>query len=386
MTIRDPEVLDALREQPELLAIADAVTETQRAPAPARARWLPRAGVVVAATAAALLAVLFWPGGSAKNPILDRALAAIGDGPVLHLVTRLPVGEQLVNLQTGRTIVPKYEIESWSDKNLKRFHLLYRLDGRIVGEMLYPEDRDGGVEVGSVDPAYAAFWSGYRDALESGKAKIERTGTLYRHAVYWLRFPPYQPRLPGTLVAIDQKTYRPLAFRFPIAGGRHIDSQVLLARTEPFSKAAFRRQTPAPSPFSGSSGGSTSLSPSAPLRLTKPWLTAGSTIAGLKLAEVRPLQETSAGKTTSGVELVYGSDGEISKSVTIDELKQPGDRSQWSSIPHGFVRIAGGTETQGGGAHADWTADLVRDGIYVSIETGVSRAAVLEAARALRPA
>jgi hypothetical protein len=42
MSIRDPEVLEALREQPELLAIADAVTETQQLPRSSRRRVLSR--------------------------------------------------------------------------------------------------------------------------------------------------------------------------------------------------------------------------------------------------------------------------------------------------------------------------------------------------------
>ena len=52
MTIRDPEVLEALRDEPELLAIADAVVETQpsarhsrRAPAPYVPREAERAGL-----------------------------------------------------------------------------------------------------------------------------------------------------------------------------------------------------------------------------------------------------------------------------------------------------------------------------------------------------
>jgi hypothetical protein len=386
MTIRDPEVLEVLRDRPELLALADAVAETQRLPRRSRRRAVSRLSALVAVGVAALLLGLFWPGGGGgKNIVLDRALAAIGNGPVLHLVTRAPVGEQLVNLQTGRTVVPMYELESWSDQDLKRFHLIMRLNGRIVGELLFPQDRGSGTTIGPVDPAYAALWSGYRSALASGKAKIERTATLYGRPIYWLRFASSQSVPGGSLVAIDRRSYRPLAFRVELPGGRHLDSRVLLARTEPFSGAAFKRRSPrAPDPFSGSSsmessggqiGGSS-------LRLRKPWLTAGSSIAGMKLASVDPLQETSGGKRTTGVELVYGSNGDLARSITIDELKRP---SEGKGIPHGFVRITQGSESQGSGTHADWTADLVRNGVYVTIDSGVSRAAVLEAARALRP-
>ena len=137
MTIRDPEVLEALRDKPELLALADAVAETQR-PARAKQRYrLARPTALLAAGAAAVLVALFWPGGGGGNGILERALAAIGRGQVLHLVVRVPVEEELVNLETGKTTVPPgYVIESWSDRNLKRFHMIFRWKGRTVGEVL----------------------------------------------------------------------------------------------------------------------------------------------------------------------------------------------------------------------------------------------------------
>jgi hypothetical protein len=58
MTIRDREVLETLREDPELLALADAVVETQRI----RHRFRPWGAVTVVALAAALfLLVLASP-------------------------------------------------------------------------------------------------------------------------------------------------------------------------------------------------------------------------------------------------------------------------------------------------------------------------------------
>ena len=393
MTIRDPEVLEALRDEPELLALADAVGETQQLPRTPRRRALSPAAAIAAIGAAALVAFLLWPGGGSRNPILDRALAAIGDGPVLHLVTRIPTGQQLVNLRTGRTVIPTEEIESWSNRSATRFHMIIRADGRVVGEALYPEDRSAGATFGPVDPAYAALWTGYRDALASGKAKIERDGMLFGHDVYWVSFPPKQ----DSLVAIDRKSYEPVAFRSVLADGRNVDYRVLLARTEPFSAKAFKRKTPAPNPLTccslSAGSGTGTVSPSAPFKLRAPWLTAGPSIAGLKLSSAGPLQETSGGRTTTGVELVYGTgaQGVGRRSLTVDELKHPGDLSDWNGIRPGFARITEGMEgsqSQGGTSseHTIWTADLVSNGLYVTITSGVSRAAVLEAARALRPA
>jgi hypothetical protein len=383
MSIRDPEVLEALRDEPELLAIADAVEETQRLPRSSRGRVLSRSAALIAVGAAALVAVLLWPSGGGRNPILDRALAAIGNGPVLHLVSRASTGQELVNLKTGRTTLPTFEFESWSDRSLRRFHFLIRENGRVVGEFLYPEDRTTDMHVDAPDAAYAAFWSGYRRALSSGKAKIVREGSLYGRPVYWLTF-----NAPRNEVAVDRRTYKPVAFRSISPSGRHFDTRVLLVRTEPFSTSAFKRRTSLPNPVTGGIGSSeTRVLPLGPGSPRRPWLRAGSTIAGLKLVAVHRTQTTSGRKTINGFELVYGSQGDLRRSLTIDEARHPDDPSEWKGIPMGFMRFSVG---EGGEfnrrPYRSWTGHLVRRGVYVSITTGVSRAAFLQAARALRPA
>ena len=386
MTIRDPEVLEALREQPELLAIADAVAETQRLPRRSHRRAFAPAVVVAAVGAAVLIALLLWPSGGERNPILDRALAAIGDGPVLHLVVQVPAGQELVNLDTGRTIVPTMEFESWSDRSLERFHLLIHENGQVIGEVLFPQDRTKDTQLFvNDDAAYAALWSGYRDALRSGKAKIVREGSVDGSPVYWLRFGSQQDE-----VAVDRETYKPIVFRSISSGGRHADTRVVLMRTEPLSASAFERQTSAPSPLEGESSSSSGESgPVSPGETGQPWLRAGSTIAGLDFVDVSPTQTTTGGKTINGYQLLYGSESGFGgkDSLTIDEAKRPEDPAEWKGIPEGFIRISTGEGSDGNNrAYPMWTGNLVRNGVYVTITTGVSRAAVLEAARALRPA
>jgi hypothetical protein len=386
MTIRDPEVLEALSEQPELLAIADAVAETQRLPRRSHRRAFARVAVVAAVGAAVLITLLLWPSSGKRNPILDRALAAIGDGPVLHLVVRVPAGQELVNLDTGRTIVPTMELESWSDRSLERFHLLIRENGQVIGEVLFPQDRTKDTHLfANDDAAYAALWSGYRDALRSGKAKIVREGSVDGRPVYWLSFESQTDE-----VAVDRRTYKPIVFRSISAGGRHADTRVLLMRTEPIGGSAFERQTSAPSPLEGESSFSSGESgPVSPGKTGQPWLRAGSTIAGLELTGISPTQTTTDGQTTNGFQLLYGSDSAFGgkDSLTIDEAKRPEDPAEWKGIPEGFMRISTGEGSDSDNrAYTVWTGNLVRNGVYVTITTGVSRAAVLEAARALRSA
>jgi hypothetical protein len=65
MAIRDREVLEELRDDPELLALADALVETQRI----RRRFRPwRAVAVVALVAALFLLFLASPWGCSPGP------------------------------------------------------------------------------------------------------------------------------------------------------------------------------------------------------------------------------------------------------------------------------------------------------------------------------
>jgi len=116
--------------------------------------------------------------------------------------------------------VPTYDVETWGDRDFKRFHMIIRVNGRIVAEMLYPQDRTGGVTLGKVDPSYTALWTGYRQALKDGSARIERSGRLHGRDVYWLTFSQLGRSPTRTEVAIDRKTYEPLDFRDGVQEGK----------------------------------------------------------------------------------------------------------------------------------------------------------------------
>src|SRR5262249_21223252 len=97
MTIRDPEVVETLRNEPELLAIADALQSAGdriEAPTPsrrARPRWL-RPAAAALAFAAVLGVVLASPWDSGSGPsLVERARAAVGDEPVDHVVLQTAI-------------------------------------------------------------------------------------------------------------------------------------------------------------------------------------------------------------------------------------------------------------------------------------------------------
>jgi hypothetical protein len=387
MTLRDPEVLEVLRDEPELLALADAFADTQASPSPRRIRRIaPRFALVAAVVAAIVLVVLFAPGGD-KNPVLGRALAAIGNGRVLHLVLEMQSNEELVNLTTGRRMPVTVRLERWSDRDSGREHDVVRI-GDTTEDMLLPDDLKGyGGSTGVTDPAFDALWKGYRKALADGDATLERSDVLDGRPVYWLRFPPFQEGLPGTEVAIDHDTYKPVLVRSHPAPGIEVESRVLKAETIPLDASDFKRvgekffgdAIPAGSVPSRSSDADDALKP--------PWLTAGKHVAGLELfgwgVTVLPLP----GRPIKEAEFDYGDNYVGPRSLTIEEQEQPEVPGMWRHIPAGFISIQRGESSdENQKSYPSWTGALVVNGIYVRIETGAGEQALLDVAHALHPA
>jgi hypothetical protein len=302
----------------------------------------------------------------------------MGKGAVMHIVVRSAPGYRFVRLEGGRSFKPTDDWEFWSDRSLKQDHSIVRERGRIVEEDLHSDEAER--RVGVPDPAYAGLWAGSRPAFASGTAKLIGKGTIYGHRVYWLRFA--YPDAPGasTRVAVDRDSYRPIAFWRFVNGGHFPLERVLLARTEPFAASDFRRLTPLRLPSKSSSSGSIP----GPAELSKPWLTAGRSIGGLKLRSAVPATVKAARRTSHGVQLFYGSP-RGSKSIQIDEEQTPADPTGLA-IPAGYVRILPTQEPSYiPDAHTVWMGALEANGVYVSILTKLGRDALLAAARALKP-
>ena len=398
MTIHDTEVVELLADRPELLAIADAVSATQRRTArtkPTRRRVAVRAAIVLAVAAAVLVAVLAAPQGGPSG-VLGRALAAVGDGPIMHVVTELPSGGAYVNLKTGHRTEQIFREELWADRKLDRFHLVLSVNGRVVGDVLWPDDsRHGATPIAPDNPAFVALWTGYRTALKDGTVTLAGRGTVHGRRIYWLRFSSTGSDEGRSEVAVDARTYRPVLYRYSI-GGRHIDQRILVARTTAYRAAEFERRGPSFADAGSSQGGMTSgpYDPSAPPpRVVRaPWLTAGPTVAGLKLQSAFPLSgyTTVRGKRRSfkGLELTYATvlgAGAPRGSTTVDEYPRPQDPNAWRFIPPDSIQIERGEESGTGGTHTTWTGNLEKDGIYLTITTPKSERALLEIARALHP-
>jgi hypothetical protein len=234
MTMRDPEVLEELRDDPELLAIADAVVETQRI----RRRFRPWGAVTVVALAAALFLLVLaspWDRGGGKGPLLDRALAAIpSQGPVTHMTIRL-------ELTHGERTFSPIATEIFYDKERGLARLVSRGEGEVLGDYTTA----GAEDEFSVFPGLLDGAAFYRQALATGRARVVDEGVWEGRPVHWLQLNGGGG--PGILrIGIDRESYEPVVFRGLSPDGSPTGFQAAILGFDyvPTSKAAFQTDAP----------------------------------------------------------------------------------------------------------------------------------------------
>ena len=214
----DIETLEALRDEPELLAIADAVAATQRR----RRRRPPRrllvaVAAVVAAAAVALAAPWEDDGGSI---VTERALAALpARGPVLHAVLEYRYGEW-VELKTGRPKQLLARSEAWYDEERQLLRGRGWRAGRPFGDVTVDEAGD------SFDAAMVKGFEQTADivrrSLENGRMRVAGEDRVRGRDVYWLEATSAKDDN-GFDIAVDRNTYELVQVR-----GREPDSSFAL--------------------------------------------------------------------------------------------------------------------------------------------------------------
>jgi len=391
MTMRDREVLEELHDDPGLLAIADAVVETQRI----RRRFRPWGAVTVVALAAALfLLVLASPwdrGGGGNGFVVERALAAIDTrGPVAHLTFRISRGSR-VDLSTGETSHPAAVVDVWHDRGAGLVRIVARRDGKVLNDQTY-SGKDAALDAAFyIGFAEAADW--YRDALKAGKAREAGSGEWRGRPVYWLEI--LDSPKPGKIrVGVDRNTYTPIVLRYldPESGDVGFEIGVLGLEYVSREDADFGRPVPG-----GVSGGGTGFSPDDPsgsptpaeartaLGVTAVWV--GPKLGDAPLKSIR-LQDSfvqeegkkpQRGKT---LHLDYGD-------VQIAEV--PANSPIWASVgdvrppPPGFADLTTSRTTSGNKPERTrWHATTSSGGVWVSIDAP-SRELAIRATRELRP-
>ncbi len=309
----DAELLDLLSDHPDLLAIADAVAATQRRPGRRRLR-LPHAAFAAAFVTLAVALALVAPWERGSGGIVQRALAAIGDGQVIHVVTRSVSSQPIVvDLTSGTERQTVVETELWFDGTRKLERTVTRVNGRVADETLqtpqggwtssgpiytcawiaaHPAEAtklriscnpngDNGTtprqvpeQPPTLDPALAGFVSGYRDALAGGDAKRAGTGEVEGRPVEWVEFEPRVTVDPITgadlprveQVAVDRDTGKPLLVRTLVGGRVEPGSQVSITTAETLApeQASFAKPAPLGSERSPTFTGVVSSQPTDP--------------------------------------------------------------------------------------------------------------------------
>lgn len=380
----DPEVLELLRDEPELLAIVDAIAATQVQ----RRRRVPQRLLLVAAVAGVVLvSIALVPWRLGGDGLSERALAAIGGARVVHVVASRPEPEQtLIDLATGTERSGEVRLETWFDSDTGDTRTTTRRNGEVVADTAA-----AGTASGGRDPAVSLFVRGYRPALERGEIAVLRRERLDGVDVVWV-----QVTLPSgrrSEVALDTSTDLPVAFRFaaePASPLWRIESMDTLGR----SKADF---TTSQAPRGPEQGEIASARPSSPARAATvleghgTW--PGPQFAGLHLEHVR---EQTLGRvftdgrreTGVGVELLYRGAGSAFvriRQATTPEIAYGFAEGRltldFAPIPkQGVLALT----APGSASGSLWRGQLRSNAVYLTI-LGSDRDLVLGAARTLVP-
>lgn len=390
--IDDPEVLELLREEPELLAIADAIAATQRAE---RRRRLPARALALAAVVATALVIVSVVELTGRGPSLaERALAAIGGGRVVHLVATREEGQQtLVDLRDGTARPIRITVETWFDPESGEARTTTRRDGALVADSLSrAEARTPAQPPIPLDPAIATFVQDYRDALARGEARIVRRSELDGVRVVWLVLSPSRGRTDE--VALNEETNLPVAFRLGVfgelAGGLW---RVVEIESKERVAGDFAPSPTAGGPISGRVEGAqaASLAEAADL-LRGRALWPGRDPAGLQLRSIRAQTLTrsfAGGPSEKGAGLALHYRNEAGAFVEIREALDPEPAYGFTEgrltlgfapIPEEDALVLVMADSKG----STWLGQFRRAGVYVTIR-GSSRDLVIEAAGALRP-
>jgi hypothetical protein len=375
------------------------------------------------AVTAVAIAIAFLPGRLAdesKLGVVERALAAVSAGPVLHAVVENADSRAvLVDLASGRETVEPERHEYWYDEERGELRARLTIGTEVVNEFH--------VRRLSGPPSHRAlaFATGYREALETGKAGVIRRETLDGRKAVVLRIdvPAWKDPRSGQVVepsyveevAVDADTFKPLRFRHipgpeverscsdtsaqtetsscvtagPIHWWRVLSIESIERDDDDF------RAGPPPflwTRFAPSNDKEVSLD-EASTALGRPALWPGPAIDGVPLQRIGLVTTTitwSDGRETTSPSLMirYEAQGEKGRWLWMDVGTSPEKTPRFGpvdgeAVPDGKARLM---EVK---AHDDrsidmWFGNVQRDGLYVNMQSP-QRELIIEAARTLEP-
>ncbi|HEY5479366.1 MAG TPA: hypothetical protein VIJ84_07115 [Gaiellaceae bacterium] len=194
--------------QPDWKDVVRRAEAPAQAAGPVRGRkrsYLVRRLVPAFTLAAAIIAVGLiapWQHGPGSS-VVGRALAAIEDQPVLHVVFHDHITDSggYVDLSSGQETPIIRTTEIWADRErgLERFKWSNEASGvfasAIIGETLVtpertwtstPQDLPGGQP--ALPKWMTGFFDNYRSALEDGTAEVAGTGMVDGHDATWIEW------------------------------------------------------------------------------------------------------------------------------------------------------------------------------------------------------
>jgi hypothetical protein len=428
--LRDRELVELLGDHPELLAIADAIAAT----AQVRRRRIPgRLLVASVALAAAAAVALVGPWSASRGGVLQRALAAVSTRSVLHVVLVSPIPEtQNVNLRTGKATPTMLRVETWFDAGRAlRKSVVTRNGTRTAVELATPQgiwSESGRVPTcawiaahpaqaarlrvscsasgrnaptprqlaearPAADPALAAFITGYRQSLRSGRARSLGPGQVGGRAVYWIAFNVSSATTPRSeRVAVDRETYRPVLVQTVTDGQAGVPARVETIGSIAYAPSLFKRPTLArPQPAAGQVAKTHHVPrAAAEAALRGHARSLGASFASLPLVDARIDRLTTGYGPLSGrpfthgrgVAFIYGDNGMPMNGtpfLRISEALSPemayGLQPEGASLRQGVLVL-----TRFGNGF--WTGKMRAGALYVALQ-GSSRQLLVSAARAI---
>jgi hypothetical protein len=385
------ETVELLSDEPELLAIADAVQATQRpgrleGSHPSLAR---RAALIAAVLGAVVLAVgIGLELSGRERDLIDRAAAAAGTGRVTTVVaSRAFPGETVVDLESGseRPVVLRMHIWRDAQNGRTRFRVLHdhqaiydAVTRRLPAQLLSTDETLGVV---------SDFASRYRQSLGNRSAvPVAGRSRVDGRTVVWLRLP--RDEVDGDVrldVALDAQTFAPVRLE-PVRSA----AGWTVTTFETANALGAIRATPR-TKLLGIVSSSLVSSMNGTMASARRWLGAAfrspGTGAGagrlrrVQLQSIR-LDRPGAERIVRGVGLSFGP---VGSSLDINVASEP---TQTHGFANGRLTISFSPIPQDGKIALArlgdrWVAQGRRDGSFFSIE-GPSRSSVLTAARSLR--
>jgi hypothetical protein len=387
-----------------------ALPPAKATPAEARGRRRIRlaagAAALVAAVAVAVTLVTNLEGTSPFTT--EKALAAIGDQPVVHAAVESErPWATIVDLVTGEERSQFHRTEYWHDAERGLLLVELTVDGDVVSRFVQTREgfSDGGPIVRGpwgeprLDPALAGFATRYREALESGRAQVIDETEMDGREVVVLEIDIERPVSAPAVhqeVVVDADTYRPIRFRFVFEGRAAHWWRVL-------SIATLRREDgrfdppPLGPPRAQSQTGTDEreLTPAEAAQvLGVPALWPGRVVDGIELTKIEVMKLTTRWtdgreREGHGLRLEYGGGifGRVPRSL---EIRQGASREEAPrfgpydpGVPPGHLQVYGFGINDGSKVDR-WFGSLRTQGMFVTIESP-EREVVLAAARALRP-